>query len=293
MLSPVTVGLKVGMQRLWDTKIEWDTEMSPENAEEWEERFRDVTRSFQTDIPRYTGAGGSDSVLHGFSDASDQAYGAVFWLVQGGKARFVAAKTMVAPLKVNTIPRLELLGMQLAARMAKSIRGAIGEVRTIIWTDSQTAHHWVKAGAKKFKAFVSARIQEIHENLPDADAVFKLIPTEHNAADDLTKCNVDPDELSQWLVGPSFLTQEERLWPERVGPTAINDVEAKKKEKSAAGKRRTRRKKAKMTQETRLKVFALKAGEDSEKITSWTELLHETTEREKLESPKDAELYLL
>ena len=52
--------------------------------------------------------------LHGFADASGRGYGAVVYLrvlICDGNImnRFVAAKTRVAPIKVMTIPRLELM----------------------------------------------------------------------------------------------------------------------------------------------------------------------------------------
>ena len=56
-----------------------------------------------------------DSVeLHGFSDASTKAYGACVYIVYRMKTgesvvSLVAAKTKVAPIDGETIPRLELL----------------------------------------------------------------------------------------------------------------------------------------------------------------------------------------
>ena len=56
----------------------------------------------------------SDSYLCGFCDASNTAYAAVIYLIatQGELhlARFVTSKTQVAPIKAQTIPRLELIG---------------------------------------------------------------------------------------------------------------------------------------------------------------------------------------
>ena len=53
--------------------------------------------------------------IHGFSDASERAYAAVVYLrsvYRSGNisVSLVASKTRVAPLKKQTIPRLELLG---------------------------------------------------------------------------------------------------------------------------------------------------------------------------------------
>ena len=65
-------------------------------------------------------------VLCVFSDASEDAFGACAYarwqLSTGGfDARFIAAKSRVAPLKKLTIPRLELQGAVLASRLGKTI----------------------------------------------------------------------------------------------------------------------------------------------------------------------------
>jgi hypothetical protein len=60
--------------------------------------------------------------LHGFSDASLQGYGAVLYVkaqaANGSTSvKLSCAKNRVAPLKVITLPRLELLGALLLARL--------------------------------------------------------------------------------------------------------------------------------------------------------------------------------
>ena len=65
-------------------------------------------------------------VLCVFSDTSEDAFGACAYarwqLSTGGfNARFIAAKSRVAPLKKLTIPRLELQGAVLASRLSETI----------------------------------------------------------------------------------------------------------------------------------------------------------------------------
>ena len=63
--------------------------------------------------------------LNGFCDTSMSAYAVVVYLAVGNGAdrllKFVTSKTQVAPLKTQTIPRLELLSALLLARLVKNV----------------------------------------------------------------------------------------------------------------------------------------------------------------------------
>ena len=65
--------------------------------------------------------------LHGFSDASLQAYGAVIYSrclskLSNITTNLIASKSRVAPIKPTTIPRLELLGNLLSAQLMKNVK---------------------------------------------------------------------------------------------------------------------------------------------------------------------------
>ena len=64
--------------------------------------------------------------LHGFCNAGEKAYGAVFWMrcLTGGDQcllRFVVAKSFVAPVKKRSIPRLELMAAVILSRLLASV----------------------------------------------------------------------------------------------------------------------------------------------------------------------------
>ena len=81
--------------------------------------------------------------LHGFCDASEQAYAAVVYLrmtdTDGNiQIALVTSKTKVAPIKRLTIPRLELCGAQLLARLLHHPKQVFNLPLTQMsaWTDS-------------------------------------------------------------------------------------------------------------------------------------------------------------
>ena len=112
--------------------------------------------------------------LIGFCDASQGAYAAAVYLrVKTEHGKFVtllAAKTRVAPLKMVTIPRLELLSGLLLARLMSAIHQALdSEIpldTPICYTESQIALCRIKQEEKEWKQFVENRVTEIRRLVP-------------------------------------------------------------------------------------------------------------------------------
>ena len=72
--------------------------------------------------------------------------------------RFIAAKTRVAPLQSQTIPRLELLSAFLLSKLVVSVRDGLQPQLTPLdvrwYTDSQVALYWIRGKDKEWKPFV-------------------------------------------------------------------------------------------------------------------------------------------
>ena len=84
--------------------------------------------------------------LHGFSDASEQAYAAVVYLrmvcTDGGvQVALITSKTKVAPIMKLTIPRLELCGAHLLSQLLHLVREVfnLSLAQSYAWTDSTIA----------------------------------------------------------------------------------------------------------------------------------------------------------
>lgn len=57
----------------------------------------------------------------------------------------IASKTKVAPLKKQSIPRLELLGATILVRLTKTVQSALPRsLEAVYWVDSMTVLHWIR-----------------------------------------------------------------------------------------------------------------------------------------------------
>ncbi len=114
--TPSTITMKIILQSLWETGINWDSEVPIDLRRKWQDWRNQLDLLSNHAIPRYYFTPESEVEglqLHGFSDASQRAYAAVVYLRATYKnspttISLVLAKSKVAPLKGETIPQLEL-----------------------------------------------------------------------------------------------------------------------------------------------------------------------------------------
>ena len=87
--------------------------------------------------------------LHGFCDASEQAFVAVIYLRsvyvnETVEVALVASKTRVSPMKKQSIPRLELLGAVILSCLMRNVTSSLSKpISTFYWTDSMATLHWI------------------------------------------------------------------------------------------------------------------------------------------------------
>lgn len=159
-----------------------------------------------------------DVQLHTFVDASENGYAAVsyFRIFDGNNivVTLIGSKTRVAPLKVVSIPRLELMAALIGARFAKTIiqNYSIKINRKMFWSDSQTVLSWIRSDQRKYHQFVAVRISEILDVSEMSDWFW--IAGKQNVADEATKWAKKPDlsNSSRWINGPEFLRLHEKDW---------------------------------------------------------------------------------
>jgi Pao retrotransposon peptidase len=161
-----------------------------QSCEQWVRGIKEVAA--KCTIPRWYGIPHNAEVwLHAFGDASEKAYGAVVYLAYGDKVMLGAAKARVAPVKPQTIPRLELEGAKLAFRLVDFFIKETQQLqitRVTVWLDSMAVLGWIGQPAKVYPTFIANRLGEIHEKL-DSEAFqqrrveVQYVPSGDNPAD--------------------------------------------------------------------------------------------------------------
>ena len=206
MVAPAMVEPRVAMQAMWDCQRGWDDALGEEDARLWIIRLEKMAAA-TTVVPR--GIAGRVEFVHVFCDAGRDAYGAVAWAVSTAGATFLEAKTQVSPLKMQSIPRLELMSAVLGGRIARRCARQLSPTTTILWTDSVAVQCWVASTASRFKAFVAARVSELHEIQATMSLEVKRVDTADNPADALTKVKARTvNNLKEWVQGPGFIRNE-------------------------------------------------------------------------------------
>lgn len=127
LLGPVITSAKIIMQQLWKSQVGWDEAVTPEIYTRWIE-FRDQLSllnlfSFSRKVIVQDAA---RIEIHGFCDASEKSYGACVYIRSvnhNGEigTNLLCSKGRVAPLKVVTLPKLEVCGALILPRLVKNV----------------------------------------------------------------------------------------------------------------------------------------------------------------------------
>ena len=144
-------------QKLCLRKKKWDENLEGEHLHIWNHLDKEFNELNRIKVPRCYVLPQLPVLchkLHGFSDASEKAYAAVVYLrtvYDDGKTintSIIASKNRVAPLKKQTIPRLELLSAKILAHLLHSVKSELEPIITLSgcyhWVDSFTTLCWIK-----------------------------------------------------------------------------------------------------------------------------------------------------
>ncbi|XP_057379622.1 uncharacterized protein LOC130701716 [Daphnia carinata] len=222
-ISPLSIPARILIQQIWKEKLEWDDPLPSPFADKWNSLANALVNAKPKIRRSYFGTRSRVNSLHVFVDASQQAYGAVAYLLDGQDTAFVMSKARVAPLKGNTpqltLPQLELMAAIIGTRLATTIITAFKSLNILLeifmWSDSQIVLYWLSKADRLKNPFVSNRIATIQAFNRLHLATWNYCPTTSNPADLLTR-GITLQQLQAspiWINGPSWLPSRED-WPQ-------------------------------------------------------------------------------
>ena len=224
LISPLSVPPRVLFQELCLSKLDWDSSLNPEQVARWEKWIDELKKARVIEAPRCILPRVEGQVvrvsLHGFGDASKKAYCAAVYLVietaDSIHSRLLCSKTRIAPLKVLSIPRLELMAAKILTTLITTVLNALSK-QTVVdevryWSDSMTVLYWLH-NRGDWKTFVHHRVEEILKS--STKSQWGHVSGNENPAD-LGSRGVPASELKDsklWWEGPKWLSGDRECWP--------------------------------------------------------------------------------
>uniref|UniRef100_A0A8D8RLR2 Integrase catalytic domain-containing protein n=1 Tax=Cacopsylla melanoneura TaxID=428564 RepID=A0A8D8RLR2_9HEMI len=223
LLGPLVLWVKLLIREICILKLDWDASPPDHILEAWFSFKNQLMVLEGLEFPRHIGVGLScEFQLVGFCDASQVGYGAIIYsrvkLPNGNViVKLICAKSKVAPLKVESIPRLELCALLLLSKLIKLVldnyvkRYPISSC--ICLTDSTVALCWCKGSPHLWNTFVANRVSKIQNNL-DVENVFHVMGSD-NPADSLSRGQMPSEFIKNniYFNGPNWLLQDREYWP--------------------------------------------------------------------------------
>ena len=151
------------------------------------------------------------------------------------------SRSRLTPMKVVTIPRLELMAavvaVQLSNILSQEMRLTVD--RSVFWTDNMIVLQYINNRSRRFHTFVANRITVLHDS--SSPEQWRYVNSELNPADDVSRGLSASDLVhsTRWKNGPAFLWKAETEWPslpERVPDLLSEDCEVKRTAESCAAK---------------------------------------------------------
>ncbi|XP_046803778.1 uncharacterized protein LOC124419208 [Lucilia cuprina] len=220
ILSPVVIRCKIILQEMWLQNFDWDDVINDHLKSLWLQIKEDLPFIKDIEVPRYVFTSLDErGEIHGFADASQRAYGCCIYfriLVDGRyKTNLLIAKSKVAPIKAQSLPRLELCAAVLLSKTWNKIKLKMAKFvsSTWFWTDSKIVLQWLKQHSSTLNCFVANRISDLQDNT--RDIYWKHVPSKDNPADIVSRgCSAQDLPTTMWFNGPSFLQQHHSTWPQ-------------------------------------------------------------------------------
>ena len=157
---------------MWSSAVHWNDkldEASEGRAYEWLEELSNLPSVTVPRCLKLSEEAVVSSALHVFIDESPVACGATAYaryIYQNGSItrRIIASKAKVAPLKVVSLLRLEMMGATVSLRLASSISNVLEFLKKQVtfWSDSMDVLWRIRRPSRQFKLFIENCVGEIH-----------------------------------------------------------------------------------------------------------------------------------
>ena len=169
--APATVSVNILLQRVWEERVDWDDPVPEAIQRIWHQWRSELPSLACKSVPHCYFPKNVRIVslqIHGFSDASEDAYAGVIYLRMVDSAgavhtSLVMSKTEVSPIKRLSIPRLELCGAYVLARLLHHVKEIfqVSLSKVCAWTNSAIALNWLTGNPQRFKTYVGNCVSEI------------------------------------------------------------------------------------------------------------------------------------
>lgn len=124
----------------------------------------------------------------------------------------------VAPIKLITIPRLELAAAHLTTKLLKAVQKSMEFNNTpfYLWTDSLAVIMWIHSDLHKLKVYVANRVKEIRSESEPKN--WNHVRSEFNPADLISRVIAPKAIINNqlWWNGPSWLKLPQQEWPKPI-----------------------------------------------------------------------------
>lgn len=239
LVGPVITVAKIFMQMLWQLKLNWDESLPESEHSKWLQFRIQLIKLNQLEVSRWVlpVENAREIQIHGFSDASQLAYGACVYLrvtSENGEHRsnLLCSKGRVCPLKTLSIPRLELCAAVLLAKLVKSVMTSLDIKidKCFYWTDSSIVLSWFRKDSSYWKTFVANRVAEV-QRLSSCEN-WNHVLTKDNPADLVSRgCSAETLIQSDlWWNGPEWLLHDTPQYSEAESQSSLESFSAKELE---------------------------------------------------------------
>lgn len=212
-VGPVTMRAKLFMQELWQYDLDWDTPLPLELETFWNSFYANLVSMPEIVNPRFVQTNiDSELEVVGYCDASAKGYGCCIYIKvkNGGECstHLICSRSRLNGINSKlTIPKLELNGALLLAKLASHIAKLLKIQNVHLFCDSKIVLGWLDLSPVKVPAYIGNRVKEIKKYTQCS--FWHFTPGVFNPADILSRgCEpMDISDNSLWRHGPNYLLE--------------------------------------------------------------------------------------